>query len=293
MLFRSSCYHIDDEYTFSTDERPISAQEERLLRAVDQVFIHSDELVRKKGALNRNVTRVPNGVDYEAFARCVPEPADLRNIPHPRIGYAGWLKRQLDWDLLLELPRRHPTWSFVFVGPRKPHRDIEAPIAELERLPNVHFLGRKPVDELAHYPQHFDVCVMPYGMDGYTRYIYPLKLHEYLASGRPVVGSPVPALSKFGDAVALSRDADEWSAALEEALQPERNSPVARQARQRIARAHDWMPLAREVARVLSSAVGGRAAEHFAGERARNVRLQEAGPMTDHTVRLAIHGGTA
>src|SRR5690606_2442454 len=109
-----SCYHIDDEYTFSTDDRPISAQEERLLRAVDQVFIHSDELVRKKGALNQNVTRVPNGVDYEAFARRVPEPADLRNIPHPRIGYAGWLKRQLDWDLLLELPRRHPTWSFVF-----------------------------------------------------------------------------------------------------------------------------------------------------------------------------------
>ena len=62
-------------------------------------------------------------------------------------------------------------------------------LAELEEQPNVHFLGAKTPEELVGYPAHFDACIMPYRMDDYTKYIYPLKLHEYLASGRPVVAS--------------------------------------------------------------------------------------------------------
>ena len=281
-----SCYHIDDEYTFSAEDLPVSQREERLLRAVDHVFIHSDELIRKKGALNPNTTRVPNGVDYAAFATPSPEPADLAGIPHPRIGYAGWLKRQLDWTLLRTLAERHPTWSFVFVGPRKAHVEIDEPMRALERLPNVHFLGRKSVAALAHYPQHFDVCVMPYALDGYTRYIYPLKLHEYLASGRPVVGSPVPALEMFADVVALPRDAQEWSHALAEALTPGLNGAAVRAARQRVAAAHDWAPLARRVAQTMAFRLGGRAGAHFA-------TVEEGSPMIEHAGGLVVHGGGA
>lgn len=280
-----SCYHIDDEYTFSTDDRPVPAHEERLLRAVDRVFIHSEALLRKKGGLNPNTLSVPNGVDYDAFAAPAPEPPDLRDIPRPRIGYAGWLKRQLDWDLLLELASAHPVWSFVFVGPRKAHTEIDEPVRALEALPNVHFLGRKSVAELARYPQHFDACIMPYRVDGYTQYIYPLKLHEYLASGRPVVGSPLPALEPFGDVVALPRNAHEWSAALEEALSPGMNAADVRAARQEIARAHDWLPLARQVAGAIAHAAGSAAAAHFAPSK--EVKLN------DRTPGLAFHGGRA
>src|SRR5579872_1633994 len=106
-----SCYHIDDEYSFSATERELDEREKHLIQAVGQVFIHSPALMEKKGHLNPHTEFISNGVDYPAFARPVPEPEDLRHIPRPRIGYAGVLKAQLDWRLLLELSARHPQWS--------------------------------------------------------------------------------------------------------------------------------------------------------------------------------------
>lgn len=67
-------------------------------------------------------------------------------------------------------------------------------VHEFSRRPNVHFLPLKSQVELAAYPQHFDVCVMPYTLDRYSRSTYPLKLHEYFASGRPVVSTPIEAV---------------------------------------------------------------------------------------------------
>ncbi len=113
-----ACYHMDDEYTFSEEEVPTDLVETRLIKRVDQVFVHSRGLFEKKGGLNPRTMVVPNGVDYDAYALPHPEPDDLRSVPRPRIGYTGILKTQLDWLLLLRLARRHQEWSFVFVGPR-------------------------------------------------------------------------------------------------------------------------------------------------------------------------------
>ena len=188
------CYHIDDEYSFSEVEAPLNDQELQLIRRADQVIVHSPALFERKGHLSPRTAMMPNGVDYAAYSRLAPDPDDLAPIPHPRIGYTGTIKRQLNWDLLLTLVARHPEWSFVFVGPVNPHPDIDVAIKEMARRPNVHFLGFKTVEKLSAYPQHFDTCIMPYLANDYTKYIYPLKLHEYLASGTPVVGTRIRSL---------------------------------------------------------------------------------------------------
>jgi molybdopterin-guanine dinucleotide biosynthesis protein A len=68
------------------------------------------------------------------------------------VGYAGFLKKQLDWELLLALATRRPDWSFVFVGARRPHPEIAPLLERLAALPNAHFLGAKPTAELAGRP---------------------------------------------------------------------------------------------------------------------------------------------
>lgn len=248
VLHDLSCYHIDDEYSFSTVDRPIDAKERRLISAVDQVFIHSPALIEKKGSINPHTELVPNGVDYDAYAGRKPEPADLASIPHPRIGYTGVIKTQLDWALLHRLADRHSEWSFVFVGPLASQTGIAALAEDLGRRDNVHFLGGKPTRVLTAYPQHFDVCIMPYVVDDYTRYIYPLKLHEYLASGRPVVGTPIYSLQAFADVVRLASTPDEWSGALARALHVAGVAPPARARRQAVARQHDWDRLVERIA---------------------------------------------
>lgn len=251
-----SCYHIDDDYHFSAEEKPVSATERAVITGVDAVFITSPGLMQKKGHLNPNTVRVPNGVDFVRYATPQPEPADMRGIPHPRIGYVGIIKGQLDVDILLAVARRTPDRSYVFVGPQRSlHGDADKWQA-LAALPNVYMLGEKHFNDLAAYVQHLDVCLLCYKQNGYTRYIYPLKLHEYFAAGRPVVGTPLLSFQEFREQIAFAESADQWVQQIDRALTAD--TPELAAGRRAIAQQHDWDALALKVARLLCENLGER-----------------------------------
>jgi glycosyltransferase involved in cell wall biosynthesis len=198
----------------------------------------------------------PEGVDYALYSTPVAAPADIANIPHPRIGYTGNLKEQLGWPLLHALASRHKDMSFVFVGPTKLTGWQLQLLEEMKRMPNVHFLGSKTVWELAAYPQHFDVCLMPYAITGYTNNIYPLKLHEYLAGGRPVVGARIRSLLDFDHVIALPTTPDDWSSAIADAMLPSVNTREAVAARRDVARQYDWSEIIYKIANVICERLG-------------------------------------
>jgi glycosyltransferase involved in cell wall biosynthesis len=259
-----SCYYINDEYTFSAIEQPIDAHEARLISRVDQVFVHSFALLEKKGNLNPQTMLIPNGVNYRAFATPHSEPADLQPIPHPRIGYVGRIKQQLDLALLTQLAQRHQEWSFVLVGPQDGIGDRAGVLQQLAQLPNVYLLGGKSISVLPAYTQYLDVCMLCYEINGYTKFIYPLKLHEYLASGRPVVGSPIPSLQDFAHIIRLASTTDEWSQAIQDSLSPAACSAEQVEVRRRVARRHDWDRLVALLAQTLCSRLGPAYLERFA-----------------------------
>jgi len=269
--FDLSCYHLEDEYSFSRVEKPTDPVEAKLLAEVDQVFILSPALYEKKGKLNPHTCYLPGAVDFAAYSQPLPEPMDLVPIPHPRIGYVGSLKWQIDWNLLLKLTHEHPAWSFVLVGPPSPHPEIDSALNELKGRRNVHFLGGKPSTEMMVYPQHFDVCIMPYGNNDYTKFIYPLKLHEYLAGGKPIVGTPIASLAPLGDVVLLPKTAEEWAPAILKALSPSENTSERRAARRNFAKEHDWWVLVRKISDMLAQKLGpeyaDRLARHFSQKR--------------------------
>jgi UDP-galactopyranose mutase len=262
-VFDISCYHVDDEYSFSAVEVPIQDAEKRLLSCVTQVFVHSPGLMERKGYFNPNTEQIPNGVDFHAYAQVRAEPHDLAPIPKPRIGYTGWLKKHLDWPLLLHLSERHPDWSFVLVGPVSPHPEVLALIGQVKRRRNVYLLGDKSTEALASYPQHFDVCIMPYASNDYTNCIYPLKLHEYLAGGQPTVGTRIRSLENFAQVVTLALSPDEWSAAICEALGLGAQTSEKVRARQVVARRHDWHILVGRIARTMAQRLGEEYSERL------------------------------
>ena len=244
----ASYYHIDDEYSFADVARPNDPQEIQLLRSVHQVIVHSQGLLKKKGSINPHTALIPNGVDYRAFSTKQAEPPDLAAVPAPRIGYAGLIKRQLDLGLLVRLARAQPGWSFVLVGPVGNVSGKEAALAELRALPNVHFLGYKPVNQLAAYVQYMDVCLMCYEVNDYTNCIYPLKLHEYLAAGRPSVASPIASVLEHSDIITLARSDEEWLAGIARALA--QSSSFENERRRRRASSYDWDILVEKLAQI-------------------------------------------
>jgi glycosyltransferase involved in cell wall biosynthesis len=163
------------------------------------------------------------------------------------------LHPQVDYGLVAELAKRRRGWNFVLVGNVVPVSDTRAEfeLAECRSLPNVFFLGAKAASAVPSYLTHMDVNLMFYRIaDGnWIKAIYPLKLHEYLATGHPVVSADVPSVRPFSHVVKIANGVDEWDAAIEEALTcggrgtPEQRRAVAAENgwNQRVTNLDSWL----------------------------------------------------
>ena len=214
-------YHCVDDLTtvpgISADV--INAAEPALVQAADVVFVTSLNLRKKLGAIApKKVHYFPNVADYDHFAQArLPGdlPADLAAIPQPRIGFIGAIKtHKLDFDLIQTIAQRHPTWHWVMIG------EVELPTKTLEQLiaPNLHFLGYRPYDRLPDYLRGFDVTVLPCLLNDYTRSMFPMKFFEYLAAGKPLVGTRLPALADYESLYWPTESVDSFEQALSAAF---------------------------------------------------------------------------
>ena len=274
MNYDLSCYHIDDDYTKMGDSHQVILETEREIASrVDQVFVTSPGLLEEKGPLNHRTLFVPNGVDYHTFATSCIEPEDLFPIPHPRIGYVGMIKQQLNLSLLLDLARRNHDLSFVLVGPQSFHEEVNSFSNELSRLTNMYLLGPKPLEALPAYQQHMDVSLLCYKVNSYTHCVYPLKLHQYFASGTPIIGSRIRSLEDFVSVIQIADTADEWNLCIKNVLSPGYVSEEKAEKRRGIAQQHDWKRLVEKIAYTLCLRLGPSYAERIKKMSLRDIAL--------------------
>jgi hypothetical protein len=168
----------------------------------------------------------------------------------------------------------------VLVGPQESLGDRAVLIQQLAHMPNVYHLGGKAASVLPAYTQHLDVCLLCYEVNDYTKFIYPLKLHEYLASGRPVVGSPIRSLQDFAHIIKLARTTDEWSQAIQDSLSPAKCSAEQVEARRCVARQYDWDRLVGLIAQTLCRRLGSTYLERFE-ERFGTILTHERLPLLE------------
>lgn len=225
-----SVYYCVDEWSMFSylDRDRTVALERRLLTQVDAVFAINHALAESKRAVNPATFVSPHGVDVELFGRALASttevPAELAALPGPRIGFYGTLQDWVDLELIEEVARLRPSWSFVLLG--QALVDVE----RVRRLPNVHLLGRKAHDELPAYCKGFDVGIIPYRRQERMEFVNPIKLREYLAAGLPVVSTSVPEVVRYGDRCAIADTPTEFVARLEEALAADAGDRAARRA---------------------------------------------------------------
>jgi glycosyltransferase involved in cell wall biosynthesis len=164
------------------------------------------------------------------------------------LGFVGAISAyKLDFALLEKVARARPLWTIVLIG-AVGEGEKAADYSGISALPNIHVLGGRDYSLLPNYLKGFDVCLLPNRLNEYTRNMFPLKFFEYLASGRPVVGTSLPSLAEFTDFYYQANQAEDFVAKVEEALAEGNNRPAQRT---EIAKKYSWNVRMEEISSLL------------------------------------------
>ncbi len=239
-------YQVSDKYDanqmdHATAASLITEMHAELLRRADLIYYSGRKLFEEERVAHRDIEAkaklLEQAVDFEHFASATardwPEPADLKDIPHPRLGYFGaiesWL---LDQQMIRAISRERPDWHWVLLG-------LKAARLAIEDLPNVHYLGAKPYADMPRYGAGFDVCVLPWVTDNkFVSYGSAIKVREYLATGKPVVITPLYEYESWDAILRITRGTADFIKQVEDALT--QDDEAKRQARQRAVQESTW-----------------------------------------------------
>jgi glycosyltransferase involved in cell wall biosynthesis len=227
-------YQVSDKYDanlmdHATDLQTIRKLHERAIDNADLVLYSGQKLLAEAERGRERSFLLEQAVDFDHWSQVGAGKLEIAEavarVPGPRLGYFGaiepWL---LDQELIKRAAREHPEWHWIFIGNKS--RGVE-----VESLPNTHFLPPVPYQELPRYAAGFDVCVLPWDTaHSFTSYGSAIKVREYLATGLPVVISPLPEYEAMSGVLRIARTHDDWFSMLQEALHEK--DPAAAQARQ-------------------------------------------------------------
>ncbi|MFY9573012.1 MAG: glycosyltransferase, partial [Blastocatellia bacterium] len=254
---RALIYQVSDKYDanqmdHATGSGVIAKMHDDLLEKADLVYYSGRKLFEEERGHSAEIAKkavlLEQAVDYDHFAAATSRdwtpPDDIAGIPRPRLGYFGaidpWL---LDQELIRHVSRKHPEWQWVLVGLRASPLDIES-------LANVHYLGSKPYSSMPCYAAAFDVCVLPWVTDNeFVNYGSPIKVREYLATGKPVVITPIYEYERLDGILRVSRGYDDFIEKVKDALNAD--SSDKREARQQAVKEATWDARSEEVSEAI------------------------------------------
>ncbi len=207
---------MDDWQNWPTEPMPGAfslAEERKLAGEADVLVVTSRELHDRHAATGVKSTLIPNAADFHFF-HDAPAGPPIADAPKPIVGYYGAIADWFDLELMTQVARMRPQYSFVFIG--QVHMlDVSA----LKSLPNTRLLGEKHYQELPTFLSQFDVCIVALlRMNRLTKAVDPVKVYEYLSQGKPVVSVPLPELAPLSELLYFAANATEFASQIDRAL---------------------------------------------------------------------------
>lgn len=234
-------YYAVDEWTafggLEAHREWLRREEEALLRGADVALAVSPRLLQRFKTVQPRSYLLQNAADVDHFspqrlAASAPHPA-LAALPRPRVGFVGQVDERLDQDLLVYLSGARPHWQFVLAGRVKEGVDV----SRIAGRGNIQLLGYQPYVDLPSVLSGVDACVVPYRLTTLTQSCNPLKVYEYLATGLPVVATPLEGLNACRDAVVTADSPEAFLDALDAAIA---DPSAGREGRLVVARDNAW-----------------------------------------------------
>jgi len=183
--------HIVDNFLYTSDPwlKEYAEQQYPMIKDLSDVIIVGSKFNENTFSGSRATTLLfENAVDKSFISPPSKTPRAINSTI--KLGYIGTLSDRTDFDLLEYLAKNRPDWHFIIAG------KSELPLEELSflKLPNVEYKGLLPYQSLPALMYSFDVCLIPHRNTTYCKSMSPLKLFQYLASGRPIVSTDIEGL---------------------------------------------------------------------------------------------------
>jgi glycosyltransferase involved in cell wall biosynthesis len=225
--------------------KQLDAREQRVAAAADLIVAANPVVADTWRDRGHDPILIPYGADVSAYSDVeqAPVPPDL-NLPSPIVGFVGQINDRTDLRLLEAVADRGR--SLLLVGPADPRFEPQR-FNTLRRRGNVCWVGEKPFKALPGYLRLIDVGIVPYRDNQYNRGSFPLKTLEYLAAGRAVVATDLPAIRWLAtDLVTIATTPKLFADDVDRLLsQPRTPALVAR--RQAFAAQHSWARRAADI----------------------------------------------
>lgn len=208
--------HIVDNFTRLSDDHWLRGYAEvqyPILHSASDLIFTGSKFNHDLFSKERSDTYLfPNAVDKD-FLGLPRSPTWSQEKRNPRLVYVGTISERTDLELIEEIAQSRPEWEIHIAGL------TEVSISErpLLSFPNVHYVGLLPYEEIPGFIDSMDVCLMPHKDTEYCRSMSPLKLYQYLASGRPIVATPVENVSELTGYVTIA-ERDVFIKAIEQVL---------------------------------------------------------------------------
>ncbi len=246
---KSSLYDCVDEYSGMTGIDPnIAHLEQELLKKVDAVVVTARGLYDRKVVFNANTHVVHNVGNSSLFdrekIRALPVPDELQDMNNI-IGFIGAVNFKIDIGLLKYLLDNISDADFVFIGPVY---DFDP--APLRKHKNFHLLGSRNLDRLPEYVNNFKVGIIPYLVNEYTKYVFPLKLFEFFSARIPVISTALPEIVYYKDIVYVESQKERLLATLRKLISGDISEQRLDQG-YKIASEYNWHWRAGELERLL------------------------------------------
>lgn len=252
---KTTVFHVSDIFSKSryvANKEKLLEREDRVIKKSNLVICVSRSLYEIRSKHHQNVVYLSHGVDFARFREAAAENTPLEEVSHlpkPIAGYYGTMTANNDIGLLLWCARHLPDVSFVLAG-----QITSGDYSELARLPNVYLLGKMPYEKIPALCASFDVCLLQWKMTEWIRCCNPLKLMEYMASGKPIVSIPIDEVTnKYSEVISIAYSKEEFCDAIVWELE---NDTLERSNRRiEIAREHSWDNHVEQISKWIMSAI--------------------------------------
>ena len=199
---KSRIYFCVDEFSLwpGIPRELAQEMEKKLIKNVDQIIATSEVLAKSKLHHLRQTRLLTHGVEFNHF-NIGPRRERSGNW---KICYFGLFDERTNQDLLRDMATELPQAEIHIIG------RVVCDTKALAAFKNIFFDGPSSYDVLPQRIQEMDIFILPYARNNLTENINPLKLKEYLATGRPVIATSLPEVRVWKEHLFIAETSSEF-----------------------------------------------------------------------------------